>query len=67
MKLKEELLEAFISPFKSINSIFNHPAHNIHNIKDFDPIDRCIFFEGTLNEPHAKCKRCGKEEWQHKI
>jgi hypothetical protein len=26
----------------------------------------CFSFVGTLNEAHAKCERCGKEEWQHK-
>ncbi len=28
---------------------------------------RCSLYEGYLNEPHAKCNRCGKEEWQHRI
>ena len=27
------LSQAFLSPFMSIKSIFDHPAHNIHNIK----------------------------------
>lgn len=27
----------------------------------------CICYVGTLNEPHAKCEVCGKEEWQHKF
>jgi hypothetical protein len=28
---------------------------------------RCSLYTGTLNEAHAKCERCGKEEWQHKL
>ena len=28
---------------------------------------RCSYFVGVLNEPHAKCKKCGKAEWEHKI
>lgn len=27
---------------------------------------KCCFFVGVLNEPHAKCRECGREEWQHK-
>lgn len=27
----------------------------------------CLEFIGILNEAHAKCKVCGKEEWQHKL
>jgi len=30
-----------------------------------EPIKICVVFVGTLNEPHEKCKECGKEEWQH--
>lgn len=26
----------------------------------------CCFFVGVLNEPHTKCRQCGREEWQHK-
>lgn len=25
----------------------------------------CLRFIGVLNEAHAKCKNCGKEEWEH--
>lgn len=27
----------------------------------------CPFYIGALNDPHAKCKVCGKEEWEHKL
>ena len=27
----------------------------------------CLSFVGILNEAHAKCERCGREEWQHKL
>lgn len=27
---------------------------------------KCTRFVGVLNEPHAKCEQCGKEEWCHK-
>ena len=41
---------------------------NRMKFKGNDNIDavRCGLFIGTLNEAHAKCERCGKEEWQHK-
>ena len=26
----------------------------------------CFEYIGILNEPHTKCKSCGREEWQHK-
>ena len=27
----------------------------------------CMLFIGELNEPHAKCEKCGEPEWKHKI
>ena len=28
---------------------------------------KCLCYTGILNEPHAKCEKCGKEEWEHMI
>lgn len=27
----------------------------------------CLSFVGKLNTPSARCKKCGKAEWEHNI
>lgn len=40
--------------------------NQMKNLAYSQTLVRCSLFIGTLNEAHAKCERCGKEEWQHK-
>lgn len=49
---------------KNIEQFTNEEA--IKMFKDEYLHQFCFFFVGALNEPHTKCRQCGREEWQHK-